>query len=281
MEAALRLGIFLGLFALLAAWESWRPRRLLAQPRWRHWLVNLGLTAVATLVVRLTVGAVAVSAAFLAQQRGWGLLPLLGTPLWANVLLSLVVLDFAIYLQHVLFHALPLFWRLHLVHHTDLDLDVSSGVRFHPLEILLSLLYKAALVLLLGAPPAAVVTFEVLLNAFSLFQHSNIALPAAVERGLRRVVITPDLHRIHHSVEVAETNSNFGFSVCFWDRLCGTYRDRPRRPQTTMPLGLAEYREAHRLGLATLLLLPFQPRPPRPHSGFLAPEAASEGHGNT
>ena len=276
MEVLIRLGTFLGVFAVLATCEFWRPRRPLSQPRWQHWLVNLALTAIDTLVVRLTVGAVAVSAAVFAQQRGWGLLPLLHVPLGANILLSIVLLDFAIYLQHVLFHALPLFWRLHMVHHTDLDIDVTSGVRFHPLEILLSLFYKASLVLLLGTHPLAVVIFEVLLNAFSLFQHSNVAFPEGMERLVRTVVITPDLHRIHHSVVTAETNSNFGFSVCFWDRLCGTYRDQPRRTQTTMPLGLAEYREARRLGLVSLLLLPFLPHLPRASSGYLTPEETQE-----
>lgn len=260
MEAALRLGIFLGVFAVMAGCEVRRPRRQLAQPKGKRWFVNLALTALDTLVVRFTVGAVAVNAALFAQQRSWGLLPLLHVPGWANILLSMVVLDFAIYIQHVLSHALPLLWRLHKVHHTDLDFDVTTGVRFHPIEILLSLLYKAALVLLLGAHPAAVIAFEVVLNACSQFNHSNVQLPEGVERCLRRLVITPDLHRIHHSVVVAETDSNFGFSVPFWDRLCGTYRAQPRAPHITMPIGLQEYRDPRCLGLGGLLLLPFVAR---------------------
>ncbi len=263
MEALIRLGIFLGIFAIMTGWEVWRPRRPLSQSKARRWLTNLALTVLDTLVVRLTVGAVAVSAAVFAQQRGWGLLPALHVPGWGNIVLSLVLLDFAIYGQHVLFHALPVFWRLHKVHHTDLDVDVTTGLRFHPLEILLSMLYKAALVLLLGAHAGAVIAFEVVLNATSQFNHSNIHLPEALERLLRQVVITPDVHRIHHSVVVAETNSNFGFSVPFWDRLCGTYRDQPAQSQTGMALGLQEYRDPRPLGLGGLLLLPFATNPGR------------------
>jgi len=257
MEGFIRFGTFVGLFIVMAMWEVWRPRRPLSQSKARHWAINLALTVLNTLVVRLTVGAIAVSAALFAQQQGWGVWSLLHVPTWGNIVLSLVVLDFAIYVQHVLSHALPVFWRLHRVHHTDLDVDVTTGLRFHPLEILLSMVYKAALVLLLGAHPAAVIAFEVILNAASAFNHANVRLPAALEQRLRKVVITPDLHRIHHSVVVAETNSNFGFSVPFWDHLCGTYRDQPGQPQATMPLGLEDYRDAHRLGLGCLLLLPF------------------------
>jgi sterol desaturase/sphingolipid hydroxylase (fatty acid hydroxylase superfamily) len=257
MEGFIRFGTFVGLLVVMAMWEVWRPRRQFSPGKARRWVTNLTLTVFNTLVVRLTVGAVAVNAALFAQQRGWGVWSLLHVPAWGNIVLSLMVLDFAIYLQHVLSHALPVFWRLHRVHHTDLDVDVTTGLRFHPLEILLSMLYKAALVLLLGAHPAAVIAFEVILNAASEFNHANVRLPTALERILRKVVITPDLHRIHHSVVVAETNSNFGFSVPFWDRLCGTYRDQPSQPQPTMPLGLQDYRDARALGLGRLLLLPF------------------------
>ncbi len=257
MEGFIRFGTFAGLLVVMALWEVWHPRRPLSQGKARHWAINLTLTVLNTLVVRLTVGAMAVGAALLAQQRGWGVWSLLHVPTWGNIVLSLVVLDFAIYLQHVLSHALPVCWRFHMVHHTDLDVDVTTGLRFHPIEILLSMVYKAALVLLLGAHPAAVIAFEVILNATSEFNHANIRLPATLERILRQVVITPDLHRIHHSVVVAETNSNFGFSVPFWDRLCGTYRDQPGQPQSTMPLGLQDYRNPRALGPERLLLLPF------------------------
>ena len=260
MEGFIRFGAFFGMLAVMAWWEARRPRRPLSQSKARHWAINLALTALDTLAVRLLIGAAAVNAALFAQQRGWGLWPLLHLPAWANITLSLALFDFAIYLQHRAFHTLPIFWRLHMTHHTDLDLDVTTSLRFHPLEILLSMLYKAALALLLGAHPAAVIAFEVILNAASQFNHANVRLSEAWEQRLRRVLITPDLHRIHHSVAVAETNSNYGFSVPFWDRLCGTYRDQPRQPQTTMPLGLEAYREARALGLGRLLVLPFMAR---------------------
>jgi sterol desaturase/sphingolipid hydroxylase (fatty acid hydroxylase superfamily) len=259
METLWRLGIFLGVFAVMAVWEVWRPRRQLAQPKSQRWGVNLTLTVLDTFVVRVTVGAIAVSAAVLAEQRQWGILHLLQVPGWVNALGSLIVLDFAIYLQHVLFHALPLFWRLHRVHHTDLDFDVTTGVRFHPMEILLSMLYKAALVLVLGAAPGAVITFEIILNACSQFNHSNIQLSERLDRLLRLLLITPDVHRVHHSVIAAETDSNFGFSVPFWDRLCGTYRAQPASPHASMSIGLENYRDPKALSLVKLLLLPFKP----------------------
>jgi len=257
MEALVRFSIFLGVFAVMAMWEVWYPRRALVYTKAQRWLTNLALTALDTVVVRVTMGAAAVSVALFAQQHGWGVLPLLHLPYWGTIVLSLVVLDFAIYLQHVGFHAVPLLWRLHIVHHVDLDVDVTTGLRFHPLEILLSMLYKAVLVLFLGASPAAVLLFEVLLNAASQFNHSNVRLPAIVERVLRQMVITPDLHRIHHSVVAAETQANFGFSVPFWDHLCGTYRDQPSHSHATMTLGVPAYRDPRRLGLGRLLLLPF------------------------
>jgi len=221
--------------------------------------VNLGLTVLDTLCVRLTVGAIAVQTALLAQRQSWGLLPLLHIPPWGNILLSLLVLDGAIYVQHIAFHAFPCLWRLHLVHHTDMDLEVTTGLRFHPLEIVLSLLYKAALVILLGAHAAAVIAFEVLLNATPQFNHSNVCLPDRVERLLRYILITPDVHRIHHSVLATEMQANFGFSVPWWDRLCGTYRDQPAQAHTTMRLGVAGYQAPDPLGLLQLLYLPFRP----------------------
>ena len=259
MEAWWRLGVFLGMFAVLAVWEARRPRRPWAQRKRTRWGVNLGLTVLDTLCVRLTVGAIAVQTALLAQRQSWGLLPLLHIPPWANILLSLLVLDGAIYVQHVAVHAFPLLWRVHLVHHTDMDFDVTTGLRFHPLEIVLSMLYKAAFVLLLGAHPAAEIAFEMLLNATSQFNHSNVGLPARVERLLRYILITPDVHRIHHSVLAMEMRANFGFSVPVWDRLCGTYRDQPAQAHTTMLLGVDGYQAPYPLGLMQLLGLPFRP----------------------
>lgn len=259
MEAPLRLGIFVGVFLLLASLEAFAPRRVLTQRKGKRWMANLTLTALNTLLVRVTVGALAVQAALIAQERQWGVLTLLALPLWVQGVLSVLVLDFAIYVQHVLAHALPVFWRLHMVHHTDRDLDVTTGLRFHPLEIVVSMLYKAAVVLVLGAPPGAVLVFEVLLNATAQFNHSNLRLPEACERWVRYVLVTPDVHRIHHSVVAAETQTNFGFSVPWWDRLCGTYLDQPAQPHSRMALGIAGDQCTQPLQALQLLRLPWQP----------------------
>lgn len=224
MELSLRMGAFLAVFVAMAVWEYARPRRRLADPRRRRWPTNLGLVLLDALSVRLLVGGAAFSTAVFAAGHGVGLLHWIPLPAWAAWVITLLALDFAVYLQHVMFHAVPAFWRLHRVHHADLGFDASTGLRFHPIEILLSLGLKAAVVLLLGAVPWAVVAFEVLLNASSLFNHGNVAIPERVERWLRWLVVTPDMHRIHHSSRVVETNSNFGFSFSWWDRLCGTYR---------------------------------------------------------
>lgn len=258
MEALLRIGAFLGVFAAMAAWELARPRRELADPRRVRWPANLGLVVLGALAVRLVAGGAAVSAAVFAVDRGVGVFHWWPVPPWAAWLATLLVLDFAIYLQHVTFHAVPLFWRLHRVHHADLGFDASTGLRFHPIEIVISIGLKAAVVVLLGAPPWAVVAFEILLNASSLFNHGNVAIPVAIDRWLRWLVVTPDMHRIHHSSRIAETNSNFGFSVSWWDRLCGTYRAEPALGQLGLEIGLADYRRP--LGLGQLLILPFQGR---------------------
>lgn len=209
-EALVRLGAFFGVFAVLAAAELAWPKRTLRIGR-RRWPANLGLVAVDTLLVRILVPLPAAAVAVVAQQRGWGLLHHLNIPFAVAVVASVVALDFVIYAQHVLFHAVPLLWRLHKVHHADLDLDVSTGLRFHPVEILLSMGIKIAAVALLGTPAVAVVVFEVLLNATAMFNHSNLALPAVIDRGVRLLVVTPDMHRVHHSVHRDETDSNFGF----------------------------------------------------------------------
>jgi sterol desaturase/sphingolipid hydroxylase (fatty acid hydroxylase superfamily) len=199
-----------------------------------------------------------VGVALLAEERGWGLLhaaePL---PAWLMVVTGVVVLDFAIYLQHVMFHAVPLLWRLHRMHHADLDVDVTTGARFHPIEIVLSLILKFGVIVAVGAPPLAVLVFEILLNAGSLFNHANLALPARADRVLRWLVVTPDMHRVHHSVEPVETNSNFGFTLPWWDRLCGTYRAQPEAGHEGMVLGLAQFRAPRDLRLDRLLLQPF------------------------
>jgi sterol desaturase/sphingolipid hydroxylase (fatty acid hydroxylase superfamily) len=256
MEALVRLGTFLGVLTAMLLWEWGHPRRVLTRPRRERWRTNLGLTILNTALVRVTVGGAAYAAAVFAADQGVGLLHWQPLPPWAAAAVTLLVLDFAIYLQHVLFHAVPLLWRLHRVHHADLDFDATTGLRFHPLEILLSLGYKAAVVVLLGAVPWAVIAFEVLLNAASVFNHGNVALPERFDRWLRRVIVTPDMHRVHHSTRVVETNSNFGFAVSWWDRLCGTYRAQPALGHVGMEVGLSEYRLPLHLG--QLCLLPFR-----------------------
>jgi sterol desaturase/sphingolipid hydroxylase (fatty acid hydroxylase superfamily) len=256
MEALVRVSAFLGVLTAMLLWEWDQPRRSLSRPRRERWVANLGLTLCDTVLVRVTVGGVAYATAVWAADQGIGLLHWQPLPPVAAAAVTLLVLDGAIYLQHVLFHAVPLLWRLHRVHHADLDFDATTGVRFHPLEILLSLGYKAAVVALLGAVPWAVVAFEVLLNATSVFNHGNVALPARLDRWLRWIIVTPDMHRVHHSSRIVETNSNFGFSFSWWDRLCGTYRAQPTLGHVGMEIGLSEYRAP--LSLGQLLLLPFR-----------------------
>jgi sterol desaturase/sphingolipid hydroxylase (fatty acid hydroxylase superfamily) len=255
MEALVRGGTFLGVLTAMLLWEGCRPRRPLTRPRQERWVTNLGLTLLNTVLVRVTVGGVAYTAAVFAADQGVGLLYWRPLPAWAAAVMTLLVLDFAIYLQHVLFHAVPVLWRLHRVHHADLDFDATTGLRFHPLEILLSLGFKAAVVVLLGAVPWAVVLFEVILNAASVFNHGNVALPERLDRWLRWIMVTPDMHRVHHSTRIVETNSNFGFAVSWWDRLCGTYRAQPALGQVGMEMGLSDYRAP--LNLGQLILLPF------------------------
>lgn len=264
MEAALRLGIFLAAFVALALLERLRPRRERTQPAASRWRTNLGLLLVDVAAQRLTLGAVAVAAALLAQERGLGLLTLVAWPAWLEGLIAFVLLDAAVWLQHLVTHKVPLLWRLHQVHHADLDVDLSTGVRFHPLEILLSALWKAVMVLALGAGIWAVILFEAVLNAASIFTHANLGLPERLDRGLRWVVCTPDMHRIHHSIDRAETDSNYGFCLSIWDRLFATLRHDPARGQLGLELGLARHRDPARLGLLALLRLPFGREPPQP-----------------
>ncbi len=256
MELLVRFGVFLSVFATMVVWEYARPRRLLTQPRRKRWVTNLGLTFLNMILVRITVGGAAYAAAVFATERGIGVLHWMTLPPWAAVVVTLLVLDFAVYLQHVMVHAVPVLWRLHRVHHADLGFDATTGLRFHPIEIFLSLGLKVAVVVLLGAVPWAVVAFEVILNASSVFNHGNVAMPESIDHWLRWAIVTPDMHRIHHSTRVVETNSNFGFSVSWWDRLCGTYRAQPARGQLGMEIGLSDYRTS--LNLGQLLLLPFQ-----------------------
>ena len=257
-ELAIRLSFFFGIFAVMAIWEIVSPCRALTVSKSIRWANNLGLVFLNSLVLRLLFPAAAVGVAALANQQGWGLINFYHLPLLAAVIVSVVVMDLVIYLQHVMTHSLPLLWRLHRVHHADLDYDVTTGSRFHTLEIVLSMLIKFATIMLLGPPLVAVVIFEVLLNATAMFNHSNVHLPAGVDRVLRWFLVTPDMHRVHHSVEDDETNSNFGFSLPWWDRLFGTYRDQPRGGHTAMTIGIHHYRDPKKVDqLPGMLALPF------------------------
>ncbi|MDN3564226.1 sterol desaturase family protein [Paeniroseomonas aquatica] len=269
-EPLIRLGAFLGVFALMAAWEWRAPRRPQAIGRARRWPGNLGIVLLDTLLLRILFPTAAVGLALLAEARGWGLLPLLGAPAWLAIPLSVLLLDLAIYAQHVAFHAVPILWRLHRMHHADLELDVTSGLRFHPLEIILSMLIKLAVVLALGVPALAVLAFEVLLNASAMFSHGNVRLPLGLDRALRRVIVTPDMHRIHHSIRREETDSNYGFNLAWWDRLFGTYRAQPRAGQLGLTIGIGQFRDPAELQLDRMLLQPF--RPAAPASSLARPE---------
>ena len=258
MEAIIRLGASLGIFFIMISWEYFRPRRKLHYTRLKRWPINLGLAAVNIAVIRLTVGAIAYQAAVSASGQSWGLLNLLDTPNWVSIIVTLLFLDFAIYLQHIVFHKWKFLWRLHQVHHTDLDFDASTAVRFHPLEIMISMVYKVFFIYLIGADPAAVIAFEIILNGCATFNHSNVYIPHSIDKKLRWILITPDMHRIHQSVIPSETDSNYGFSVSCWDRICRTYTKNPKKSQTTMDIGLTPFRQQNKLGFGQLLLLPFK-----------------------
>lgn len=259
-EVSIRLVSFLGVFLLVGLAEHHWPRRVLTVSKAQRWFCNGAIVVVDSVVARLALPLMPTGVAEMARLNGWGLLNMLALPLWLKIVLVILALDLIIYLQHRAFHRIPLFWRFHRMHHTDLDLDVSSGNRFHPLEILFSLLIKMGVIAVLGAPAIAVVIFEVLLNATSLFNHGNLRIPADIDRWLRLIMVTPDMHRVHHSVVPRETDSNFSFNLPWWDRLLGTYRDQPRDGHIGMTIGLKEFREAGRLGLGYLLMLPFRGR---------------------
>ncbi len=256
-EAWIRLGSFFVVFAAMALWELASPRRKLTTDKIRRWLRNLGIVALDTLAVRLLFPAGGVGLAWLARERGFGVLNAVGLPAWLEFSLSLLALDFVVYLQHVVFHAVPALWRVHMVHHADLDFDVTTGNRFHPIEIVLSMVLKGAVVAALGPPVLSVLAFEVLLNATSMFNHGNVRIPSGIDRVLRLFVVTPDMHRVHHSILPVETNSNFGFNLPWWDRLLGTYRPEPRGGHEGMTIGLRQLRDPGRLTLPRLLTLPF------------------------
>lgn len=257
-EVPIRLGFFFGIFAVMALWELAAPRRRLSQPKGVRWANNIGLVFFNSFLVRLVFPLAAVGMAVFAREQGWGVLNYFAVPHWLAVLAAVIVLDFFIWLQHVMVHAVPALWRLHRMHHADLDFDVTTGARFHPLEILLSMLIKFAVIAVLGPPVLAVIVFEVLLNATSMFNHSNVRIPAGVDRVLRLFVVTPDMHRVHHSVEDDETNSNFGFNLPWWDRLFGTYCTQPRAGHEGMTIGIRTFRDGKWCSWLTgMLAMPF------------------------
>ncbi|UTH48815.1 sterol desaturase family protein [Loktanella salsilacus] len=263
-EPQLRLIVFLGVLVAMALWELAAPRRRREIPRVIRWTNNLGLVVIDTIVLRLSFPILAVGLAVTAQDLGWGLFNIIAVPGWVAVLVSIVVLDLVIYLQHVMFHAVPALWRLHRMHHADLEFDVTTGLRFHPVEILLSMGIKLAVVVALGPPAVAVLIFEVLLNATAMFNHSNIRLPMLVDRVLRLIVVTPDMHRVHHSIIPEETNSNFGFNLPWWDRLLGTYKAQPKAGHEEMSIGIEQFRTTRDLWLDRMLVQPIK----GPASGY-------------
>lgn len=257
-EVAIRLIAFAGIFGVMALWEQLAPRRHQVVGRWQRWPANIGIVVLDSLLVRLVFPTAAVGVALFAEVHGWGLLHAFGVTGWLTVIASIVVLDLAIYLQHVMLHAVPLLWRLHRMHHTDLEFDVTTGARFHPMEILLSLVIKLGVIVALGAPAVAVLAFEVVLNITSMFNHGNVHLPHRLDRMLRWLLVTPDMHRVHHSWHPDETNSNFGFNLPWWDRLFGTYQAQPRDGQTGMTIGINQFRDPRELRLDRMLWQPFR-----------------------
>jgi len=257
-EVAIRLGFFSGILGAMSLWELAAPRRVLAVPKMLRWINNIGIVVINSFLLRIIFPSAAVGVSVFAQKHGWGLFNHFRLPYWVAVVLSVVALDFIIYLQHVMFHAIPVFWRIHRMHHADLDFDVTTGIRFHPMEILLSMLIKSAGVVVLGPPVLGVIIFEVALNATSMFNHSNVRMLRGVDRILRWFVVTPDMHRVHHSVEGREMNSNFGFNLPWWDRLLGTYRAQPRMGHEGMTIGLEDFRDKRRcVMLPGMLSIPF------------------------
>jgi len=258
-EVTIRLGFFFGILLLIALWEVVAPRRALTVSKALRWSNNLGLVFFNSFLLRLLFPAAAVGMALFASEQGWGIFNYFEVPFWLAVVASVIAMDFIIYLQHVMVHAVPALWRLHRVHHADLDYDVTTGARFHPIEIILSMGIKFATIIVLGPPVVAVVIFEVILNGLAMFNHGNIRLPLGQDRVLRLLIVTPDMHRVHHSVEDDEANSNFGFNLSLWDRLFGTYRDQPRGGHEGMTIGIHKFRtpaEASRID--GLLLMPFR-----------------------
>ena len=258
-EKEIRMGFFFGMLAIIGIWEVLAPKRSLTVSKTVRWFNNLGLVFFNSFIVRLVLPVAAIGVAGAAQENGWGLLNNIDIPIWLAAITAVVIMDLVIYIQHVMVHAIPVLWRLHRVHHADPDYDVTTGARFHTLEIFLSMGIKFCTILLLGPPVFAVIIFEVILNATAMFNHGNIRLPKKIDQVLRLILVTPDMHRVHHSIEDDETNSNFGFSLPWWDRLFGTYRDQPRGGHEGMTIGIRQFREVKDVSWITgMLTLPFR-----------------------
>nr|WP_250158254.1 sterol desaturase family protein [Vibrio alginolyticus] len=254
----LRLGFFLGVLLLCAIWENKLPRRTLTASRRFRWVNNLSLVAFNSLVIALIMPIAAFQAAVIAQEQQWGLLNILSFPAWLNIFLTVILLDFVIYAQHVVFHHVKPLWKIHRMHHADLDIDVTTGARFHPFEIIISMGVKIAAVFILGVSPIGIVVFEIVLNASAMFNHSNAKLALSIDQKLRNVIVTPDMHRVHHSVIVKETHSNFGFFLSVWDRFFGTYRAQPKLGHDDVVIGVPEIRDEEEQRLDKLLTQPFR-----------------------
>ncbi len=257
-EPWIRLACFAAIFVLMVWWELRAPRRKPALSRRHRWPSNLGIIVLNTVLLRISFPVAAMGIATLAEGQNWGLLNTLAIPYWLTVLLAVILLDLAIYLQHVMFHAVPALWRLHRMHPTDLEFDVTTAARFHPVEILLSMIIKMGIVAALGAPVLAVLLFEILLNATATFNHSNVYIPTSIDRIIRWFIVTPDMHRVHHSINKQETDSNFGFNLPWWDRLMGTYRAQPAAGHEGMTIGINQFRNPKELRLDRMLIQPLR-----------------------
>lgn len=259
-EALIRLGVFVGLFALFAAIETMLPRRSRTQPRSARWLTNWAIVIIDTITLRalaLALPLLAVGAAIDAQEQGWGLMNQVGLPYWITVIVTVLIFDLAIWLQHLITHKIPILWRFHRVHHADRDIDVTTAIRFHPVEIAFSMLIKIGLVYLLGPPAVGIVLFEIILNGTAMFNHANIRLPLGLDAVLRQFLVTPDMHRVHHSIYREEHDSNYGFALSIWDRMFGTYVPQPKQGHEDMTIGL-EWQDDQPSRLGWSLWLPFR-----------------------
>jgi sterol desaturase/sphingolipid hydroxylase (fatty acid hydroxylase superfamily) len=256
-ESSLRLFFFLGVLFLMSGLEALFPRKKRTQRRRDRWVTNIGIVIFYTVLMRLIFPLAAIGIAVIAAEKGWGLLNVLALPVWAHFVLSVILLDFAIYWQHVASHKIPILWSLHKMHHADRDIDATTGIRFHPIEIILSMIYKMVVVLLVGPMVVAVLVFEIILNALALFNHANVRLPLSVDRAIRKIFVTPDMHRVHHSVVKHETDSNFGFNLSIWDHLFGSYTAQPAAGHDDMIIGLPQYQSDKPSSILWSLKLPF------------------------